>query len=155
MAMSLPLSPLSSVSDIQSPALGNTTNDNNTNGSNNNGQDQTTPTPTTSTTTTLSSTTPMRRKPSRRANTAERRATHNAVERQRRETLNGRFLVSHQYSFFFFFPPTNNNFSRSPPGLSFPTPKPLSNQTSLQIIHRQFINSLHPRFPSSPSLGIS
>ncbi|KDR69238.1 hypothetical protein GALMADRAFT_925642 [Galerina marginata CBS 339.88] len=34
----------------------------------------------------------MKRKPSRRANTAERRATHNAVERQRRETLNGRFL---------------------------------------------------------------
>lgn len=33
-----------------------------------------------------------RRKPSRRANTAERRATHNAVERARRETLNGRFL---------------------------------------------------------------
>lgn len=32
------------------------------------------------------------RKASRRANTAERRATHNAVERQRRETLNGRFL---------------------------------------------------------------
>ncbi|GBE81635.1 hypothetical protein SCP_0400060 [Sparassis crispa] len=29
---------------------------------------------------------------SQRANTAERRATHNAVERQRRETLNGRFL---------------------------------------------------------------
>jgi hypothetical protein len=36
----------------------------------------------------------MKRKPSRRANTAERRATHNAVERQRRETLNARFLVS-------------------------------------------------------------
>jgi hypothetical protein len=36
----------------------------------------------------------VRRKPTRRANTAERRATHNAVERQRRETLNGRFLVS-------------------------------------------------------------
>ncbi|KAJ7291095.1 hypothetical protein C8J57DRAFT_1271333 [Mycena rebaudengoi] len=31
-------------------------------------------------------------KPNRRANTAERRATHNAVERQRRETLNSRFL---------------------------------------------------------------
>lgn len=42
-----------------------------------------------------------KRKPSRRANTAERRATHNAVERQRRETLNGRFLVS--VLFFFFF----------------------------------------------------
>lgn len=36
----------------------------------------------------------VKRKPSRRANTAERRATHNAVERQRRETLNGRFLAS-------------------------------------------------------------
>lgn len=35
---------------------------------------------------------PGKRKASRRANTAERRATHNAVERQRRETLNGRFL---------------------------------------------------------------
>ncbi|KDQ50231.1 hypothetical protein JAAARDRAFT_588666 [Jaapia argillacea MUCL 33604] len=35
---------------------------------------------------------PIKRKPSRRANTAERRATHNAVERARRETLNGRFL---------------------------------------------------------------
>ncbi|CAE6468713.1 hypothetical protein ACGC1H_004188 [Rhizoctonia solani] len=34
----------------------------------------------------------VRRKPSRRANTAERRATHNAVERARRETLNSRFL---------------------------------------------------------------
>ena len=43
----------------------------------------------------------IKRKPSRRANTAERRATHNAVERQRRETLNGRFLVS--ISFFIFF----------------------------------------------------
>ncbi|KAJ6631887.1 hypothetical protein B0H10DRAFT_1772217 [Mycena sp. CBHHK59/15] len=32
-------------------------------------------------------------KTTRRVNTAERRATHNAVERQRRETLNGRFLV--------------------------------------------------------------
>ncbi|KAJ7771271.1 hypothetical protein DFH07DRAFT_937801 [Mycena maculata] len=31
-------------------------------------------------------------KTTRRVNTAERRATHNAVERQRRETLNGRFL---------------------------------------------------------------
>jgi hypothetical protein len=41
----------------------------------------------------LSSANPQaKRKPSRRANTAERRATHNAVERQRRETLNGRFL---------------------------------------------------------------
>jgi len=38
------------------------------------------------------SATQVKRKPSRRANTAERRATHNAVERQRRETLNGRFL---------------------------------------------------------------
>ncbi|KAJ4483464.1 hypothetical protein J3R30DRAFT_3698280 [Lentinula aciculospora] len=33
-----------------------------------------------------------KRKQNRRINTAERRATHNAVERQRRENLNGRFL---------------------------------------------------------------
>ncbi|KIY51755.1 hypothetical protein FISHEDRAFT_56432 [Fistulina hepatica ATCC 64428] len=33
-----------------------------------------------------------KRRTARRANTAERRATHNAVERQRRETLNARFL---------------------------------------------------------------
>ena len=43
-----------------------------------------------------------KRKPSRRANTAERRATHNAVERQRRETLNGRFLVGCFASVFVF-----------------------------------------------------
>ncbi|KLO06914.1 hypothetical protein SCHPADRAFT_837376, partial [Schizopora paradoxa] len=46
----------------------------------------------TTTSTTPSAPTAPKRKPSRRANTAERRATHNAVERQRRETLNGRFL---------------------------------------------------------------
>ncbi|KAJ7829647.1 hypothetical protein B0H14DRAFT_2809237, partial [Mycena olivaceomarginata] len=33
-------------------------------------------------------------KHNRRLNLAERRANHNAVERQRRETLNGRFLLS-------------------------------------------------------------
>ncbi|KAK7439585.1 hypothetical protein VKT23_017512 [Stygiomarasmius scandens] len=33
-----------------------------------------------------------KRKPSRRPSTAERKATHNAVERARREILNGRFL---------------------------------------------------------------
>ncbi|KAH0588360.1 hypothetical protein H2248_004216 [Termitomyces sp. 'cryptogamus'] len=36
---------------------------------------------------------PGRAAASRRANTAKRRATHNAVECQRRETLNGRFLI--------------------------------------------------------------
>lgn len=45
-----------------------------------------------STASTNGAVTQVKRKPSRRANTAERRATHNAVERQRRETLNGRFL---------------------------------------------------------------
>ncbi|KAJ6580594.1 hypothetical protein B0H10DRAFT_1834638, partial [Mycena sp. CBHHK59/15] len=34
-----------------------------------------------------------KRHAARRANTTEHRATHNAVERMRRETLNGRFLV--------------------------------------------------------------
>ncbi|KAL0581904.1 hypothetical protein V5O48_000134 [Marasmius crinis-equi] len=36
--------------------------------------------------------TPAKRKPNKRLNTAEHRAIHNAVERARRETLNGRFL---------------------------------------------------------------
>ncbi|KAL0573449.1 hypothetical protein V5O48_008504 [Marasmius crinis-equi] len=36
--------------------------------------------------------TPTKRKPNKRLNTAEHRAVHNAVERARRETLNGRFL---------------------------------------------------------------
>jgi len=49
------------------------------------------PTPTTASQATQAA--PAKRS-SRRANTAERRATHNAVERARRETLNGRFLVS-------------------------------------------------------------
>ncbi|KAK1219247.1 hypothetical protein PQX77_018054 [Marasmius sp. AFHP31] len=35
---------------------------------------------------------PTKRKPNKRLNTAEHRAIHNAVERARRETLNGRFL---------------------------------------------------------------
>jgi hypothetical protein len=51
----------------------------------------------------------MRRKPNRTTNTAEHRATHNAVERQRREILNNRFLVrlspflSTPKIFFFLF----------------------------------------------------
>jgi hypothetical protein len=55
----------------------------------------------TATTTSPMSPTQMKRKPNRRANTAERRATHNAVERQRRETLNGRFLVRLSLSYQF------------------------------------------------------
>ncbi|KIY49441.1 hypothetical protein FISHEDRAFT_58327 [Fistulina hepatica ATCC 64428] len=43
-------------------------------------------------TATTNATANAKRRASRRANTAERRATHNAVERQRRETLNSRFL---------------------------------------------------------------
>jgi hypothetical protein len=52
-----------------------------------------------------------KRRAARRANTAERRATHNAVERMRRETLNGRFLVSIS---FFPVPPTFFYFVISP-----------------------------------------
>ena len=109
MAMSIPLS----VSDIQ-PTPVNTIS--NSNGSSNDGshqeqqqqqqqqsQDQMATQPTTvSTATATSPTSPtqMKRKPNRRANTAERRATHNAVERQRRETLNGRFLVCLSHFFY-------------------------------------------------------
>jgi len=72
MAMSLPTSPASDNSDSSNPR---------------------TPTsPSLQLSSTEPAIAPSKRKPSRRANTAERRATHNAVERQRRETLNGRFL---------------------------------------------------------------
>lgn len=37
---------------------------------------------------------PLKPKSRRRVNTAEKRVQHNAIERQRRETLNGKFLVS-------------------------------------------------------------
>ena len=40
---------------------------------------------------------PMKPKSRRRVNTAEKRVQHNAIERQRRETLNGKFLVSTRY----------------------------------------------------------
>lgn len=74
-----------------------------------------------------------KRKPSRRANTAERRATHNAVERQRRETLNGRFLVSFFFSRYFLALPVQfltklcppRKGSRCPPSQSFPDSPPL------------------------------
>ena len=48
--------------------------------------------PTSASATSPKSPTQMKHKPNRRA-TAERRATHNAIKRQCRETLNGRFLV--------------------------------------------------------------
>jgi len=105
MAMSIPLS----VSDVQSipVSISNTTSNNNGSSIDGSRQEQqqqqrpqdqmaTQPVPSittnTATATSPTSPTPMKRKPNRRANTAERRATHNAVERQRRETLNGRFL---------------------------------------------------------------
>ncbi|KAJ6615232.1 hypothetical protein B0H10DRAFT_2435570 [Mycena sp. CBHHK59/15] len=52
----------------------------------------TAPATTTGATNAAPATAPPKRKTARRANTAERRATHNAVERMRRESLNGRFL---------------------------------------------------------------
>ena len=110
-----------------------------------------------------SATTQAKRKPSRRANTAERRATHNAVERQRRETLNGRFLVR----FFHYFPSLALTFSLMAvsiclhyifsrcTGLGGPSSKSVSDSSSFQIFHRQLLNRPHSRFPSSSSLGCS
>ena len=150
--MSLPVSPLTPVSDIQSAASSPVNNTSNNNGSNNGGsrqeQHQMPPLPPTPPTTTATPT-QMKRKPSRRANTAERRATHNAVERQRRETLNGRFLVRSFSPLVFLV----LNTSSKKLGPSFPPSEPFSNSTSFQIFHRQFFYSLHPRFSSSSSLG--
>ena len=74
----------------------------------------------------------MKRKPSRRANTAERRATHNAVERQRRETLNGRFLVSSGQ----FDPAMTINLSPFTSGSCRSPPESLSDPSPLQVFHR-------------------
>lgn len=99
-----------------------------------------------------------KRKPSRRANTAERRATHNAVERARRETLNGRFLVCH-FNFHLFCPP-NILCSQSPSlstltsyliGLGRPPSQPLPNSSSFQVFHRQLFHRPYSRFPQAPS----
>jgi len=87
----------------------------------------------------------MKRKPSRRANTAERRATHNAVERQRRETLNGRFLVSQSDSNL----PLRTNL---PPGPRRSPPKFVADPPSFKILHCKLFYRSHPRFqaPSPP-----
>jgi len=85
MAMTLPLSP---ASDSNTPASPQATSPITTTTSNNTNSETSAPAPAPAAATSGQ----MKRKPSRRANTAERRATHNAVERQRRETLNGRFL---------------------------------------------------------------
>ena len=101
MAMSLPLSPVSSSSPL-STSTSTSLNINNNNNDGTSSQDQiaiqtappnSNPKSTNTPSIPTSSPTQIKRKQSRRANTAERRATHNAVERQRRETLNGRFLV--------------------------------------------------------------
>ncbi|KIM36485.1 hypothetical protein M413DRAFT_78167 [Hebeloma cylindrosporum] len=99
----------------------------------------------------------MKRKPSRRANTAERRATHNAVERQRRETLNGRFLVCRLRFFRPSFPcsslastHTYLRVKKTPTGPRRPPPKPNPNPPPLQILHRQQQHRAHPRLPTPP-----
>ncbi|TFK33864.1 hypothetical protein BDQ12DRAFT_727391 [Crucibulum laeve] len=97
-APATPVSPAASLDNSTSPSSANnnsvssTTNANSTNNTNSNNANNTTANANTNSVATANAAAQMKRKPSRRANTAERRATHNAVERQRRETLNGRFL---------------------------------------------------------------
>ena len=93
----------------------------------------------------------MKRKPSRRANTAERRATHNAVERQRRETLNGRFLVcciplERYFCYIVFIVLVGPSRSAS---------QPLTNSSSIQVCNCQLVHCSHPRITSSPPLSFS
>jgi hypothetical protein len=94
-----------------------------------------------------------KRKPSRRANTAERRATHNAVERQRRETLNGRFLVSailicHMSSSY-----SPDLIARIGSGRSLAEPFP--DQAPVQVLHRKLLHRPHQCVPSPPHGRIS
>jgi len=96
MAMSLSLSPVSDAS--QQGGIDSNSNNSNLSVSNNSNSSSNNIATTINDQAQIPPASGVKRKPSRRANTAERRATHNAVERQRRETLNGRFLVSRSYS---------------------------------------------------------
>ncbi len=93
----------------------------------------------------LSSTSPQaKRKPSRRANTAERRATHNAVERQRRETLNGRFLVRFSIRFASVARLFYSSFS---PGSCRSPSQPFTDPPPFQVGDCQFFHCSHPCLP--------
>lgn len=141
--MTLPICIPQTPSPATSPPSDDSQNNNNNNNiQNNNTTDSVPPTP-------VSPTIQQKRKPSRRANTAERRATHNAVERQRRETLNSRFLVILFFSFL--IPIFNFNFNFFKSGFSCLTPQSLSNKTSFQIFHCKFLNRTYPCFSSSSS----
>lgn len=82
-----------------------------------------------------------KRKPSRRANTAERRATHNAVERQRRETLNSRFLVSSWCQLR-----SHRNTHSIALGSRRSPAQPFPNSPPVQVFYRQLVHCPHPRF---------
>lgn len=95
-----------------------------------------------------------KRKPSRRANTAERRATHNAVERQRRETLNSRFLVSSTAT---CVPAWNEGADHlchvmifPPIGSSWTAPEPVPDPPPKQVRDRQFFYRAYPCVASPP-----
>lgn len=92
MAMTLPLSPVSGNSPASDIEVPNTPVSPGPQQDNNSQQQQQSNHQANPSSLTNPNSSQVKRKPSRRANTAERRATHNAVERQRRETLNGRFL---------------------------------------------------------------
>ena len=89
-----------------------------------------------------------KRKPSRRANTAERRATHNAVERARRETLNGRFLVRVKAHTVTRAAPTN--FFPACLGPRGAAPESVPDPPPVQVLHRQQLHRPHPRLPPPP-----
>lgn len=84
-------------------------------------------------------------KTTRRVNTAERRATHNAVERQRRETLNGRFLVSTHAPLYFL-----SSLSFLPTGPCRPSLQPKSDTPPFQICNRQLVHRTSECVASAP-----
>ena len=160
--MTLPLSPTSNGNNTNASGIANSTtvsNNNNNHGNNNNNNDKQSPPSSSGGAAPAAATTHgtnaannnnatgtangMKRKPSRRANTAERRATHNAVERQRRETLNGRFLVRPLSSFLVFILTLSTGPSSAPPELD-------TNPAPLEILHRQQQHRPYPRLATAP-----
>jgi hypothetical protein len=98
-----------------------------------------------------------KRKPSRRANTAERRATHNAVERQRRETLNGRFLVRIILLVIFnsIFGFLSNDTLSIFKGPRCPSSQPFPNSPSFQVGNCQLLYRSYSCLSPSPCHGFS
>ena len=83
---------------------------------------------------------PTKPKSRKRVNTAEKRASHNAVERQRREMLNGRFLVSPRIRELYLVTKRTADMYQTHPGPCAPVAVLGQDPPSFQIGYRQWLH---------------